>query len=112
MSTSDFIAARVESKNAQRERAALGLMIAIVNLAREIKKCQNSGDLVRRITISATGEGIDSTTDSVNGLGDAFDNVSKKSQNLVYEPRSRHCRFRRWRDWRTRWHARLRRLRG
>jgi hypothetical protein len=41
----------------------------------------DSGDLVRRITISATGEGIDSTTDSVNGLGDAFDNVSKKSQD-------------------------------
>lgn len=41
----------------------------------------DGGDVVKRITITANGEGIDSTTSSVNALGDAFDNASKKSQS-------------------------------
>lgn len=41
----------------------------------------DSGDVVKRITISATGENIDSTTSSVNSLSDAFDNVSGKSNS-------------------------------
>jgi hypothetical protein len=36
----------------------------------------SDGDLVRRITISATGEGIDNTTASVIALGDALGNTA------------------------------------
>ncbi len=44
----------------------------------------DSGDVVRRITISATGDGIDSTTDSVNKLGDAFDNTNSKANGSLW----------------------------
>ncbi|WFU84379.1 hypothetical protein QA645_17045 [Bradyrhizobium sp. CIAT3101] len=37
------------------------------------------GDIVRRVTITATGEGIDSTTRSVEGLSDALSNVGANS---------------------------------
>lgn len=37
------------------------------------------GDIVRRITITATGEGIDNTTQSVESLGDALTNTSQLS---------------------------------
>jgi hypothetical protein len=37
------------------------------------------GDVVRRITVTATGDGIDSTTDSVNSLGQAIDSTNKKA---------------------------------
>jgi hypothetical protein len=41
----------------------------------------DSGDVVRRITIQANGQGIDQTTDSVNKLGDAIDNTSSKAED-------------------------------
>jgi hypothetical protein len=36
----------------------------------------DSGDVVRRVTITANGQGIGSTTGSVNAPGDAFDKAS------------------------------------
>src|SRR5579871_6176749 len=36
----------------------------------------DSGDIVRRVTITATGEGVDSTTQSVKNLGDAAEDTS------------------------------------
>jgi hypothetical protein len=39
----------------------------------------DSGDVTHRITISATGQGIDETTDSVKALGDAVDDPSTLS---------------------------------
>jgi hypothetical protein len=44
----------------------------------------DSGDVVRRITIIATGEGLDSTTSAVNDLGDAFDNAQKKADGSAF----------------------------
>ncbi|MET4211443.1 hypothetical protein [Bradyrhizobium sp. LA2.1] len=40
------------------------------------------GDIVRRVTITATGEGIDSTTRSVESLGDAVGSVSSSTDLL------------------------------
>jgi hypothetical protein len=40
------------------------------------------GDVVRRITISATGEGIGSATDAVNSLGNAFSDSSEKAESF------------------------------
>jgi hypothetical protein len=43
----------------------------------------DSGDVVKRITITANGEGIDTTTGSLNSLSDAFDKASSQSQDSL-----------------------------
>jgi hypothetical protein len=43
----------------------------------------DSGDVVKRITITANGDGIDSTTSSINSLSDAFDKASSQSQDSL-----------------------------
>src|SRR5712672_2554056 len=56
-----------------------------LNFARHLNSMADNGDVIRRITVQATGEGIDSTTNSVTGLGDAIDNTSKKAGSLFSE---------------------------
>jgi hypothetical protein len=40
----------------------------------------DSGDVVKRITITANGDGIDTTTSSLNSLSDAYDKAADSSQ--------------------------------
>jgi hypothetical protein len=49
----------------------------------EFIKMADSGDVVKRITITATGVDIDSTTASVNALSDAYTNAANKSSDAL-----------------------------